>query len=566
MDETDIDLRSIVGVLRRQLRIILITIGLVIGAAAIGVLVLTPIYSATALILVDPRTKDLLNPDSGFANTGADSARIDSEAEILRSDSTLLRVIQAEELVHDAEFGPALTWQARLAAWFGAGEPQLPTGQAAFNDTLAHLRSAITVQRRGNTYLIGVQARSTSPAKAAMLANALAAVYIEAQLNAKIASVLASRDIVRSRADQARAALAHEEQAFKSAGGEALPADSLRADLARNQYQTLLSRVQELDAQAALQLADTRIVSPALAPQFASFPDRRLVLPLAALLGLGLGVALAFLYENLIGGFHSEEQAEAVLRTRVAAAIPRPTPRPSQASLADLMISEPLSSFAEAVRRIRVGFHFPSARRDQKDHSSLVVMVSSTAPNEGKTTVALALARSFALSGKSTLIVDCDLRKPALHRHLSVEKSIGLTEHLENAGAGDLISTLTSDPLTELTAIVGAQRSTIPTDQLLAGQRFELLIEAARRSFDVIILDTPPIGPVVDALYLAPFADAIVFLTKWSSTPQADIKRAMDSLRETARPEAEIVSVLNQLQETRSPYYRKYGRYLAQAS
>jgi succinoglycan biosynthesis transport protein ExoP len=712
MDETEFDLRSMAGLLRRQMRLIILTVVAVVGVAIIIAYSLTSVYSSAALVMVDPRTKDLLDPEATFASSSADSARIDSEVEILRSDSILLRVIASENLVQDPEFGPSIGWRAQLLGLLRLATPQLPTGQDALNDTLAQLRSAVTIQRRGTTYLMSVQARSTDPNKAAQIANAITAAYINAQLDAKISSILASRDILQSRVNQARQAivtaestfdqfidqnieriasdpanadlasmqrqiealgaareqsteqLATAQQSLESADWQALVTSlqsdalnelerqrqeltaaiadnatdevaavnlreqlssiennlkesasagvnalqnsinqnleqeeslrqSLRQDvltsalsadvltelysmqqsseLARSQYQTLLTRVQDLDAQADLQVADTRIVSPALAPQSPSFPDRSLIVLLAGILGLGLGITLAFLYENLIGGFTSEDQVEAVLKTRVAAAIPRQSGKAPSGSLADLVVTDPLSLFSEGIRRIRVSIARPDmqamAGEESRTDLSRVIMVCSTAPNEGKTTTALALARSFALSGQSTIIIDCDLRKPSLQRHLGIENDHGLNDFLENATPKqvDLSAIMSRDPQTDLTAILGARRSTVPTDQLLGSRPFAKLIEAARRTFDIIVLDTPPVGPVVDAIYLAPLADSVVFVTKWGSTSQVDAKRALASLREAAGENVDFVSVLNQQSESRSTYYRKYGSYLSQA-
>lgn len=711
MDEADIDLRTVAGLLRRQLRLIVITVLAVVGIATIGAFSLTPIFSSTALVLVDPSTKNLLDPDSYFTNAGADSARIDSEVEILRSDSILLRVIASEHLVADPEFGPSIGWRARVLAFLRLANPQVSTGQDALNDALGNLRDAVTVQRRNTTYLMTVQVRSVDPEKAARIANAITRTYISAQLDAKIDSVLASRDILQGRINQARTAIVTTENAFdrfiqdnveriasdpantslastlqqidmlntsrsadnallasaqeslKSANWEKLVTSlqsdaldelnrqhnelataittastdsptvvdlraqlaqvennlreqasedvnalensiaqnseheealrqsmresvlnsSLSADvltelysmqqsseLARSQYQTLLTRVQDLDAQADLQMADTRIVSPALAPQAPAFPNRSLIVLVAGLLGIVLGIALAFLYEHLIGGFTSEEQVEVVLKTPVAASIPRQSAKTPTGSLADMVVLEPLSWFSEGIRRIRVAINRPGSQvavAVDKKHICQVIMVCSTAPNEGKTTLSLALARSFALSGQNTLIIDCDLRKPSLQRHLGVENTQGLTEYLETTrlAPADLSSTMSRDPLTELTAILGTRRSSIPTDQLLGSRQFATLVEAARHIFDVVILDTPPVGPVVDALYLAPLADVVVFVTKWGSTSQADAKRALSSLREAKNAQTEIVTVLNQQNESRSAYYRKYGGYFSQA-
>ncbi|MGV8833385.1 MAG: GumC family protein [Devosia sp.] len=718
MDETEIDLRGLAGVLRRQFRLIMVTLVAVVGAAGIGAFALTPIFAASALILVDPGSKNLLDPQSDFSSAGADSARIDSEVEILHSDSIMLRVIASENLTSDPEFGPTLGWRARILTFLRLSDRQVPSGEDALNDTLANLRSAVQVQRRGGTYLITVQVRSTRPETSARLANALAEAYIAEQLNSKIGSVLASRDILNARIIQARDAIVKSESSFddfiqgnidritKESGASnlasiqsqidalnatrqsdanlaaaakasldqndlqtlvstlqsdalnalqaqrdeltgaisAADADSpatadlrsqlerinknllsqattevndiqaavtrseqqeqtLRQDLrnqvlntslstgvlteiyslqqsaeiARSQYQTLLSRVQDLDTQANLQVADSRIVSPALAPQTAAFPNRSLIILLAGLSGLALGVALAFLYENLIGGFTNEDQVESVLKTRFASAVPRQTSKSLNKSYADLLVEEPLSIYAESIRRIRLALDKPGMRAlharngghaSAKKLSCQVIMISSAAPNDGKSTIALAIARSYALTGQSTLLVDCDLRKPSLHRHLNLNPSKGLQEFLISSPDDSQVikQIMASDPLLpDLNVILGDRHNNLPTDQLLAGATFGRLIEAARKTFDVVVIDTPPVGPVIDGLYIAPFADIIVFVARWAATSQTDSKRAIEALRGSKNSETEIVAVLNQQNESRSSYKQKYGGYYSSA-
>src|SRR5690606_16241462 len=127
-------------------------------------------------------------------------------------------------------------------------------------------------------------------------------------------------------------------------------------------------------------------------------------------------------------------------------------------------------------------------------------------PGEGKTTIALSLARAYAQAGKKTLIVDCDLRHPALHTHLGIAPEAGLFDYLAGRGeAGTLASTILRDNDTGLSVLVGSKRSDIPTDQLIAGNAFARLIGAAAENFEMVILDTPPVLPVVDGLYLSQY-------------------------------------------------------------
>ncbi len=705
MDEsqTSIDLRGIFGLLRRHFRLILVTVVTIVAVVGFVSFSLQPIYSSSALILVDPSRKNLLDGDSAAASSSGDSARIDSEVEILRSDNVLLKVIESENLLADRGF-VQLPLTSRLLAFLRLAPPQLPSAEQALGEALTTLRRAVTVQRRGLTYLISVEARSPSPDQAARLANAVANAYIGEQLASKVNSTLVARDLLQARISDAQAAIASSERAFDEfietniqelentpggsqigeiraqiaaleevrnrngrlansvrldlaesdwnslvsslgnaallelqsqreellaqlqGGGQnangldlaaaiadledqirsaattqtrqlqeeivdaqgrqtnlrqqlrsmalnsGLSADALteiyglqqNAELARQQYQTLLSRLQDLETQANLQVADSRIVSAALPPMTPSFPNRLLLIGLAISASIGIGVALAFLYENFIGGFLSEGQLASVLRARTVVPVPKQRAKNERESLADLMVSAPLSVFAESVRRLRAATQ--QALRNSGVRETAVIMVSSTAPNEGKTTVALALARSYALSGVSTMLIDCDLRKPSLHRHLGMEPSQGLYEYLADEESDNFTKIIAQDTVSSATLLLGARRSDLPTDQLLTGRAFERLIAAARNSFDVIIIDTPPVGPVVDSLYVAPFADAIVFVTRWASTSQIDAKQAIAALGESKKPEAELVAVLNQQDVTRAAYLRRYGDYYVEAS
>lgn len=703
MDDAEIDIRTLFAVLRRQIRLIAITFVVVVALAGLVIFALTPTYSSSALILFDPSSKNLLEPEAQLTSSSSDSARIDSEVELLRSDNILLKVIAAENLTADPEFAPELGIRNQLLTFLRLAEPGQPTGEEALNQTLSKFRSAFAAQRRGLTYLISIQARSESPAKAANLANAIARAYIADQLSSKVNSVMSSRDILQARLIEARNSVSASEGTFdgfitdnlarisqdtgrtdlnrlqaqiqqlqsarvessnlvgeltasieagdwatlvanlqsdaldelqrqrstiadtlssteqaspaaislreelaavderlRSAAerqvsslsrsisdsqeqestlrqnlrsevlNSALSADILTqlydlqqtSELARSQYQTLLSRTQDLDTQANLQVADSRIVSAAIAPAIPSFPNNALFLAVAALLALGIGVGLAFLYEYLIGGFMSEEQVASVLRVKVATSIPRERSKTEKDSLANMVVNSPLSVYAESLRRLRASVEQILLRKGADRTEGSVVMVTSTAPNEGKTTLCLSLARSFAMAGQRTILIDCDLRKPSIHRHLGIDPSQGLLEFLaETDDESNIGMILKTDALSNATVVVGARRSNLPTDQLLSGAAFRRLIAAARRSYDVVVLDTPPIGPVVDGLYIARHADVCVFVARWASTPQGDAKGAVESLRQAGGPDFEVISVLNQQPQTRGSYQRKYGNY-----
>lgn len=705
---SEFDLHSVLGVLRRQLRLILLTVLLVVAVAGGAILVMKPVYSASTLILVDPSRKNLLEPEMQVQSGASDSARVESEVELVKSETTLLRAIAAANLVEDPEFGVRLGFRETLLAFLRIAQPRLPTGAAALQDVLANLRDAVSVQRRGSTYLIAVQVRSVSPARAALLANTIATAYIAGQLEAKIGSTLASRNIISGRIEEARDEVSKSEGAFDAfiddnieaitretgrtdlatlrlqleqinadrnrfasladlasgslarrdwaaltsqlqdaalakleddrqrlqstlagtadgtpqaidlkaelakletqmdqaaqaelttlrqqvltAQAEAsdlrtqlrsgilatdLPANILtsiyglqqNAELARSQYQTLLARLKDLDTQATLQVADSRVVSEALPPGEPSFPNPRLILSLAGVAALALGVGLAFLVENFVGGLTSEEQMRSVLRTSAVASIPRQRSarglaKSAAPGVAGLVTSAPLSAFAEAVRRLRIGIDQQLKRNSRVDGGGLVIMVTSAAPNEGKTTIALSLARTYALSGRSTLLIDCDMRKPSVHRHLGLEPSSGLLDYLaQGRPPSELPTIMTIDPPSGAQVIVGARRSEMATDHLVTGAAFGRLLKAARDNFEVVILDTPPIGPVVDGLYLAQFAHVVAYVVRWASTSQQDARSGFAAVVDALPPDTGVVAVLNQQDLSRSSYRYAYSDY-----
>jgi polysaccharide biosynthesis transport protein len=336
--------------------------------------------------------------------------------------------------------------------------------------------------------------------------------------------------------------------------------------IARAQYQSLLSRMRDLDTQARIQIANSRVVSPAIAPVSPSFPNRNLVLLAALAASMGLGVSLAFLNEYYIGGVTSATQLGELLQTPTAATIPVSIEQNAgRLSVAEKVIDAPLSVYSESIRKLR-------ATIDQTFRSALpgvaqpamtrgkIILVTSSLPDEGKTTTALALARTYALSGRKTLLIDADLRKPSLHRHLGYEPQSGFRDYLQDSSNSNPVGSFYArDPASPLALILGAVRSEFATDQLLSSATFEMLLDQARDVYDVVIIDTPPLLPVVDARYVAHYADAVVMMVKWAATSQSDLRAAITPLSSAMKPGAALLPVLGQVPERVSR--TEYGGY-----
>lgn len=341
-------------------------------------------------------------------------------------------------------------------------------------------------------------------------------------------------------------------------------------DISLANYEQMLSRLEDMIVRIELQQADSRIVSWAIAPLYPSSRGLLFYLTLSALIGLGLGVAAAMLRENYLSGIVSEEQLALLTGREVATSIPAMKQGHADAasasapvSLSDAVVSEPLSRYAESIRRLRLGLdlRLPVSRPERRGR---VIVVSSAVAKEGKTTSALALARTYALSGARVLIIDADLRRPSLFIHLDAAPVAGLVDYLTGALAPERFpSAIKPDPLTSLSAVVNTRPGDGPTEHLLAGDSFASLVSAARDAFDIIILDTPPLTTVVDAAYALKFADAVVYLTRYARTRQRDVLRAL-SIIHNARLDLPpvLMAITGQPEKAFSPSDRYVSHYV----
>jgi polysaccharide biosynthesis transport protein len=710
MENDEIDLRAVFSMLRRRIWLIVISTTLALAVAVVYLAMVTPIYTASALIFVDPSTRTLLDDENRTTTRSSEDSRIDSEVEILRSPTIALRVVERQNLVTDAEFGPSLGLTSKILLSMGIATAQTPSGERLVQAVLNRFSDAVSVNRLRGTHLIRVSVESESAERAAELANALAETYIDAQLESKVEGSLRGRDTLRAQIGQAQDSLTAYEQeidlfidrnlerieaetgrrdiaeiremlsalsddrlttetrlaesrralelgdwatASQRLGDDALaelqrqrevlerrlsgtPAGSpeeiaaaaqylanleqeqsriaedvlerLRAEagelansvretrsqlrdtvlsgelppqmlsefyelqqeasIARTQYQTMLSRMRELEIQAAIQMPDSRLVSPALPPRLPSFPNKRMVLALALFLGLFAGTGAAVLNEYIVGGVTSEDQLRDLLKARSVTTAPLVAFHPEkERSVADKLVSSPLSGYSEAIRQLRASLELSLRRKaahrppDAKAQGHCIV-ITSPIPAEGKTTVALGLGRAFATAGNSVLVIDGDLRLPALHEQAGTPTEVGLIDYLSNPDKQQLNERiLAQDVLSSAFILPGRGHAIQETDHLLASSAFADLITIAKEAFEIVIIDTPPFLPVVDARYVVPFADAVVMVVRYASTTQSDVRRAGQALAEVMPPDSEFVALLNHQPERHSGYrYSAYYR------
>jgi len=305
----------------------------------------------------------------------------------------------------------------------------------------------------------------------------------------------------------------------------------------RDLFQSFLARAKQT-SELSLQVADSRVVSPARVPSATSYPKKGLIIGLGLFGSLGLGMALALGRDAFGRGFRRSADLEREIGLQTLASIPLVEPRSSSRSLmlpgrktrqlerggdrsishnrngrdvfdrllADFALNEPDSPFSESVRTL-----YLSLKQQGLQRRMGVVLVTSALPGEGKSTVALNLARTAAQTGEEVLLIDGDLRRPTLAKAMNLPGENGLTDFL--AGHSDLASVVKQDTRTNLYTIAG--RRGVPGAQsigLLSSSRMAQLIDHSRDVFDLVVIDASPLLPVADARILLERADAVAMV------------------------------------------------------
>jgi succinoglycan biosynthesis transport protein ExoP len=338
----------------------------------------------------------------------------------------------------------------------------------------------------------------------------------------------------------------------------------LGAQTARQLYETTLGRFNEVSItdDNTFQKAEARVLQPAAPPGGPIAPQRSAIMFMAFLISLAVGVALAVIIELLDAGFRSVHQLEQMAGSPALGMVPFQTNKLGRNKRPwDTVLDKPNSSFAEAIRTIRTGLLLSSV-----DHPPRTVLVTSSVPGEGKTTTALALASAAAASGQRTIIVDCDMRQPTLHTNLGTKNELGLSDYLTgNAALEDLIHI---DDRSGLHYICAGRLPPSPTD-LLGSNRMKQLLQQLSAAFQMVMLDTPPILAVSDALLLVRTVDKTIFVVRWERTRRDIALNGLKSVYDAgARVGGLVLSQVNLRKHARYDYtdsgvyyYRGYKRY-----
>ena len=295
-----------------------------------------------------------------------------------------------------------------------------------------------------------------------------------------------------------------------------------------------------------------RVVDVAVVPGAPSKPNKKRIVLMSVLLALFAGVGLAFLIDFLDQTIKTSEDVERKLHLPTLGLLPVLDARKikkGEVKPERVYIDDESSNFSETIRTIRTGITLSSLDKPHK-----IILSTSAVPSEGKTTVACNLALSLSQLEK-TLIFDADLRRPSTKKIFGYDhRAPGMSELLaENAVFKDIVHKVEGTNLHIITA--GA----IPPDPLdmLASKKFRLLLDELAKRYDRIIIDSPPVSLVSDAVLLSSFVDAVIFVTKADDTNSRIVESSVSKLRQS---NANIIgAVLNNVDIRKMSKYYGYG-------
>ena len=312
-------------------------------------------------------------------------------------------------------------------------------------------------------------------------------------------------------------------------------------------YANFLRRYRETSEQEGLLRADARVVSEAQVPSKPSFPRPVLMMGAGGVLGLLFGLLIAAILELVDRGYRLSSQVERDTGVAVLGVGPLLRNRLEPSTYA---LCKPYSVFSEGVQSLRMTLQFGNTGEPHR-----IIMITSSVPSEGKTSLCMTLGRMAARSGARTLVVEADMRRPRMSHRLKLRPKGYLVDVLD--GTYRLEDAVVEDRFSGMHILASRHGVSSPLERL-ASRRMAAFLESVRHRYDLVIVDTPPIMAVADAGPLAKVADAVLFVVRWGHTPRETVKAA---LRKLAIVDVKVTGiVLSQVDLKRQATYG-YGDY-----
>lgn len=339
----------------------------------------------------------------------------------------------------------------------------------------------------------------------------------------------------------------------------------LKREQEQNQrlFSLVLQRLKDAELTGMLRTNSIQVLDAALVPKAPVKPNRKAILLVAGVMGLLVGLGLAFLFEYLDNTVKTHDDVEQVLGLPFLGIVPRM--RVPEKGLSELeqaryhdmyVFRKPKSSVAECIRSVRTNLLFMTPDKPLKR-----LLVTSSNPREGKTTVATNTAIAMAQSGSRTLLVDTDMRRPRIHRAFGMPNDVGISSVI--MGQVKLEDAVRETPVPNLFVLPCGPIPPNPAE-LIHTARFKQLLQEFDGRYDRVIFDSPPVGAVADALILASVTDGVVMVCKAGKTLREHAERTRVSLEDVnARLFGVVINDLDIEKRSYGSYYyyQRYGYY-----
>lgn len=375
------------------------------------------------------------------------------------------------------------------------------------------------------------------------------------QIDTIVTSITKEYELARAQESSVERALAQSKGDILGMNRKEYELGVLEREVASNKslYEMFTTRMKETNVAGDLQSPIARVVDPAVVRTGPYSPKKARIIGIAAVVGLILGIMLALLLEYLDNTIKTAEDVDTKLRQSMLGQLPRIKGKIEAGDLQIAFIKDKDPGFSEEIRSIRTGVMLSSIDAPHK-----VLLVTSSIPGEGKTSVATNIALALGQVRKVCLI-DADMRRPTVAKVLGVNSN--------SKGLANLVSG--SDPTSECMhfnkelGIHIIPSGVVPPNplELLSSIRFAEAMKWLEENFDVVIIDSPPLQLVSDPLILAQYAHSVIYVVKADSTPYQVALGGLDRLREA---KAHILGVvINQIDREKADRYYGYGKYSA---
>ena len=368
-------------------------------------------------------------------------------------------------------------------------------------------------------------------------------------------------DLARTREQSLEASLRAAELQSGTQNREAVQLRALEREAAANRllYETFLNRFKETSTTQGIATSDARVISAAEVPLSASYPNKRRFFLIIFFLGFMAACGLVFTLHFLSPGLYSPEQIQQELGINAIGMIPK---LPAKESPFEYLLKKPHSGYVEAINSLNI-----SLRLSDPDARIKCIQITSSVPEEGKSSLVVSLAAVMARAGKKVLIIDADLRRSSINKKLGLpEEGPGLTDFVL-AASDSPDEFITSHEETGIDYMRTGDARNANAADIFSSKRMHSIITLLKQQYDYVLFDTPPVMAVADARVIGQLADKTLFVVRWDKTPRKVVRAAISLLREGG---ADIAGIVLQMVDLKrygrlgygdSGYYYHYGRY-----